>query len=633
MLLRISLLMALLPAFLLSELTFTDIHKQMDDVFKHHLTERKMTGKIIALSLKNYIEQFDPYHVYLTAEDVRPYFDLPNAKLERLVQEYEASNFSIFEKINGTFQKAILKMRKFREAKLTLESNFSRYGTSAMPASVDTFVKTDEELEARQAVYFASLIVAEVATLKSLNKPASFQTAREIAEANLDLRENAYLFRDRQGKPLDPIMKESLIAEHILEACMTSLDVHSQYLTKEMAKNLAMKLEKQYVGIGVNIVAQGESYFISGLVKGGVAERSRKIEVGDELVAIDGKKVSTMNSQELQASLQGAQGSDVTLSMKREDGKSITIVLTREQITIKEGRVDTKYQKVPGGILATIQLHGFYQGQGELTSEQDMINAIETLQKVGPIKGIVLDLRDNQGGFLSQAIKVAGLFIRTGVVVVAKDSEGKLFYFRDEDPKQLYSGPLVILVSRETASAAEIVAQTLKDYGVAVVVGDDHTFGKGSLQMENVTRNREGEGASTVTVGRYYTVSGASPQSGGVKADIFVPSVLSQSKIGEEYVKGTLKADSIPPSYNDSLGDLPPAKMIWYQLYYLPYLEQKTDRFRRWIPELRKKSEERLSKDNDYQELLKGKGKSDLLQKKQLDEAANITKDLIQLSH
>ncbi len=173
----------------------------------------------------------------------------------------------------------------------------------------------------------------------------------------------------------------------------------------------------------------------------------------------------------------------------------------------------------------------------------------------GKLLGLVLDLRNNPGGYLTQAVKVAGLFISDGVVVVSKYSNGEIQYYRDLDGNPQYTGPLVVLTSRLTASAAEIVAQALQDYGVALVVGDDRTYGKGTIQAQTVTDT----GASSyfkVTVGEYFTPSGKSPQLTGVKSDVLLPGPYSKTKVGEKYLDHPIAADHIAPSFNDDLKDI-----------------------------------------------------------------------------
>lgn len=320
-------------------------------------------------------------------------------------------------------------------------------------------------------------------------------------------------------------------------------------------------------------------------------------------------------------------------------------------VVITEGRVDSSSVPIAGGIIGKISLHSFYEGEEDVSSVQDVALALATLAKKGPLKGVVLDLRDNRGGFLMQAVKVAGLFIKSGVVVISKTRDGKEHFYRDIDSSISFQGPLIILTSKATASAAEIVAQALKDYGVALIVGDEKTYGKGSIQMQTAT-SKASDPSFKVTVGQYYSVSGQSIQMIGVKADIVVPSFLFNQRLGEEFLQAPLKQDSVSSAFKDSLSDVDPDMKGWYMQYYLPCLEGPKRPFEKYVPELRRRSEERLLANREYQRFLHGlpitktqkKGNAlevvvltpeqaeRRVEALQMQEAVNILKDLIELS-
>ena len=181
--------------------------------------------------------------------------------------------------------------------------------------------------------------------------------------------------------------------------------------------------------------------------------------------------------------------------------------LSLGEIVVDNGRVDVTSQPFGNGIIGIINLHSFYQGK-DISSEEDVRNAIDKLQGQGDLRGLILDLRSNSGGFLSQAIKVAGLFITDGVIVISKYSNGEEKIYRDVDSQVAYDGPLIVLTSKATASAAEIVSQALQDYGVALVVGDEHTYGKGTIQTQTVTDNQSSS-YFKVTVGKRVRRAGA----------------------------------------------------------------------------------------------------------------------------
>ncbi len=250
-------------------------------------------------------------------------------------------------------------------------------------------------------------------------------------------------------------------------------------------------------------------------------------------------------------------------------------------------------------------------------------------------------MRENLGGFLSQAIKVSGLFITSGVVVISKYAQGEVQYMRNVDPRVYYNGPLVILTSKASASAAEIVAQALQDYGVGIVVGDKTTYGKGTIQYQTVTD----DDASTffkVTVGRYYTVSGRSTQIEGVQADLVVPSQFAPYSIGERYLEYPLSNDRIAAAYNDNLVDVDGQTKLWFQRNYLPNIQKKESVWRKMLPTLEKNSAYRLQHDPNFKLFLEqikpvadgsnaqvSWGNDDL----QMMEAVNIVKDMISLEH
>jgi len=260
------------------------------------------------------------------------------------------------------------------------------------------------------------------------------------------------------------------------------------------------------------------------------------------------------------------------------------------------------------------------------------------------VKGVVLDLRFNSGGMLSQAVAVTGMFITKGVVVSIKDNTGKIQHLRDIDGKTTWDGPLVVLVNRGSASASEIVAQTLKDYGRALIVGDEHTYGKGSFQTFTLNASKDAkvnpEGEYKVTRGRYYTVSGLTPQLTGVASDITIPGVLSKAEIGEQYSKYPLENDFIKDNFDDDLSDIPFSQRDKIRMLYKFDLQPRLNIYTRYTDTLKGNSEQRIANNKNYQALLEeldkeeyseetqaNFGKNDL----QLAETYNVMKDLILL--
>lgn len=610
-------------------LSLSEIHEEMGRVMEGHVTKKQIDAAFLADSLKRYIEQFDPYKVYLLSSEVEPFLNLSDKEKETLFKEYKKGNYTAFTRCTVMIEKAIKRMRTFRRGMVANQEVF--LGLAAQPFTLpEAYVSTEDELLRRHSIYMAQLVVKELRRIQAEKRQETFKEAVRVIALEFEENENSYLFVDRMGKPLGATEKEEMMAFHILKALTANLDAHTRYLNPAEAQDLRMKLEKNYVGVGIVLEELGRAFVVQDIIKGSSADTTGVIKEGDELVAIDKKPVGHLSFALVQQLLEGRPGTSVQLDFERRSSNGrykipISIALQRRQVVLEEGRVDTIVEKIPGGIVGVITLHAFYEG-GSVSSEKDVQKALELLRSQGPLKGVILDLRDNRGGFLMQAVKVAGLFIKSGVVVAAKYSNGEIHYFRDLDPSVSYSGPLIVLVSKETASAAEIVAEALKDYGVAIIVGDKKTFGKGSIQLQTVTKGENSRDSYfKVTVGRYYGVSGESTQMQGVKADIVVPGFLFSRKVGEEYLSGALESDTIEPSFSDALPDIGTRSKRWFEKYYIPYLQPKVTMYQKWIPELVKLSSQRMEKNKNYQRLLEGK--NSIIERKGLTE---ITESLTQ---
>lgn len=289
---------------------------------------------------------------------------------------------------------------------------------------------------------------------------------------------------------------------------------------------------------------------------------------------------------------------------------------------MNEDRVSHSFVPFGSGILGKVDIPSFYESSDGSSCSVDLKAALHELKSQGTLIGLVLDFRENSGGFLSQAVKVASLFMSGGVVVVSKYSEGQMQYLRHTDGKMYYQGPLVILTSKASASAAEIVAQALQDYGIAVIVGDERTYGKGTIQYQTVTGNKSSSNFK-VTVGKYYTVSGRSTQIEGVKADIVVPTNYSPFPIGEKYLLYPLKNDQIDSVFVDPLKDVSSKSKSWMRKNYLPHLQKKLSFWTEALPVLQKNSAFRLRENPAFIRFLE-KVRSDSLKDSSFSEEEDL---------
>ncbi len=631
-----------------------DVNRLMLQILSQHLGKQEISGKIIQSALRVYINQFDPHRVYLLESEVAPFDHLSDSKLETLNNEYMRGDFSIFDELNQLIQISIERSRQIRinleqRDKIALFQSSLLHGKPEEDEETHPSFATDiSELREHILGNLESYIITQIQTFGDAATARRREHILKLYEFELRDFENQYLYTNDQGIPLSKAEQDNLFALHLLKALASSLDAHTNFYASNEAYDMKVRLQKEFRGFGLGLKEVPVGTIVASLIPGGSADKSEKIKINDQLIEINGIDVTDYPFRMIMKILHTDPQPEIHLVFIRTEENQhqqrIQVTLKRQEIVLSSNRVDVSYDPYGNGIIGKITLHSFYQGEG-VSSEQDVRESIERLKKQGNLRGLILDLRENSGGFLSQAVKVAGLFITNGVIVISKYANGEEHFYRDVDGKVVYSGPLVILTSKATASAAEIVAQALQDYGVALVVGDEHTYGKGTIQTQTVTDNQS-TSYFKVTVGKYYTVSGHTPQKNGVHADILVPSRWSREAIGEMY-QPSEGADTIDAMYEDDLSDVSPNTKAWYLKYYIPTIQHQVNTWRHFIPLLTKNSEYRISNNKNYQFFLKGKAANDQAEDKdemendksiestygiedlQMQEAVNVVKDMI----
>ncbi|SCA63516.1 Uncharacterized protein SCG7086_AU_00070 [Chlamydiales bacterium SCGC AG-110-P3] len=598
-----------------------DIHPIMTKMMGQHVEVRWMTPVILQRSLQEYIDQLDPGRLYLLQSEVDPYQNLSSEQLTSLLYDYKADNYRLFQELNSLAQRVILRAREYRQVlaaqmpELLQDSLEKGALTRGLPEDETVelpFARTEDELFQRHCDDFVRFISIQRLRVGDATLAKYEGRLVKLYDGRKSNAEREYLFLSEDGQRLDGKEREHYFVLHILKAMAGSLDAHSAFFDSAEAYDMRIRLEKGFQGIGVVLQESIEGVVITRLIDGGPAQRSGEILPNDRLVEVDGRSVVDDSFRAVLDLIRGDEGSSVVLGLKRlkkddhgnETESFLRVTLRREKIVVSENRVDVDHRPVEGGIVGVIKLHSFYEGADGVSSEADVRRALKELHGIGHLQGLILDLRGNTGGFLVQSVKVAGLFITNGVIVVSKYGDGEERVFRDIDGYAYYDGPLVVLTSRASASAAEIVAQALQDYGAGVIVGDEQTYGKGSIQHQTVT-NESSTSFFKVTVGRFYTVSGRSTQIRGVEADIVVPSSYHREPIGERFQDYALTTDRIHNLYVDDLADVDSSVRYWYKKYYLPSLQHRTAKWDPYLDELRAKSQARLAVNKEFQDFLK----------------------------
>lgn len=609
----------------------SDIRPTMEELFSYHIESRELTPLIVKRSFKSLIEQFDPQKIYLLYSEVKPFLELTSSDIESVIDHYSSDEYPDYENLTRLFAKATARAQGLRK-----QVAAELFGTENMQVKADPayqYAADEIQLKERIRSQFVRILESEKA---ASNDPAFWTLERKQKVAALIEK----MFQRFESTYTAGPKEEHYFSMHLLKALARSLDAHTSYFSPQEALEMRTALEKQFEGVGVVLKEGVDGVQISDLIKGGPAERSGQIAVGDLLVEIDGKPVTQAPYEEVLERLKGQGKKEIVLGLKRSD-KFVRVSLQREKILMQDDRLTYSAEPFADGFIGKLTLPSFYESFDAPSCETDIREALKDLKRRGKLYGLVLDMRENLGGFLSQAVKVSGLFITSGVVVISKYAQGEVQYMRNVDPRVYYNGPLVILTSKASASAAEIVAQALQDYGVGLVVGDKTTYGKGTIQYQTVTDNE----ASTffkVTVGRYYTVSGRSTQIEGVQADLVVPSQFAPYSIGERYLEYPLSNDRIAAAYNDNLGDIDGQTKLWFQRNYLPNIQKKESVWRKMLPTLEKNSQYRQQHDPNFKLFLEQiKPVADGSQSKvswgnddlQMIEAVNIVKDMISLEH
>ncbi|WP_420421416.1 S41 family peptidase [Simkania sp.] len=578
-----------------------NVRETMEKMFAYHVENREFSPLVVRRSFKVYIQQFDPERLYLLKGEVEGFLSIDNRTVNQIIRDYRYDRFPAYAQLNQAIQKAIVRQQKIRQQ---VVGKILREGpavlSQALPDEDYDYARDPKELHER--VYFR-LIREMKYSLKKKGvtdpSPELLQKILIFRESKVTLSEQSYL--SQGAEELD----NHYLTLHILKAMAKSLDAHSGYYSPKEAYEIRANLKKEFSGIGVVFREDFDGIYVADLVQGGPAHRSQQVEIGDALVGLNGQSVTAMHFEEVLDLMKGGSGSKVTLQLqKQKTGEQRSVRLIREKIVMNDDRLSVEFEPFADGVIGKINMPDFYDNGGDVSAEKDLREALRTLRNHGKVYGIVLDLRENSGGFLTQAIKVSAMFINGGIIVVSKYADGEVSYARDVDGRYYYGGAFAVLISKASASAAEIVAAALQDHGAALIVGDERSYGKGSMQYQTLTDERA-TSFFKVTVGRYCTASGRSPQITGVKSDILVPTIFHPYNIGERYLEHPIASDQLTGEVFGSLSKIKKRSFRDREPISVPYLAPHPSEWRQMLSQLQTNSQERLEKDRNFQFFLK----------------------------
>ena len=555
---------------------------------RDHLSARPLDDSISERAFANFIKTLDPAKVYFLKTDIEEFAAKWKNQFDDQIKsgQYEAA-FEIFRRLLERIDARVDDVTRLVEA----EHDFS----------IDEEIVTDSDLydypadEAEARERWRKRIKYNLLVFKT------DKDTKADPREKLKKRYQAFAHRMHQTDADD-------VVEMFITAVTTSYDPHTTYFSRSTFENFLIAMSLQLEGIGATLQADDDGYtVIKRIVPGGAADRQGDLEVEDKIVAVgqgeDGEFVDVigMKLDDVVQKIRGKAGTIVRLKVLNEDEtETKTIAIVREKIKLEDSAArgvvfeeGTKANGEPYKI-GVIDLPSFYADMGNTNPGSADIKSttVDVARILGEFKeqhvdSVVLDLRRNGGGSLREAIDCTGLFIDTGTVVQVKDAYGQIQRHNDERRGMSWDGPLVVLTSKFSASASEILAGAVQDYHRGLIVGDSTTHGKGTVQsLIDLNRAVFGVadapnmyGALKITMQQFYRPNGESTQMRGVVADIVLPSLTDKMDVSESDLDWALPWDSVPASLAENYGQVTP----------------------KLLQELRENSAKRLSDDQDFQ--------------------------------
>ncbi|MDD8057981.1 MULTISPECIES: carboxy terminal-processing peptidase [Shewanella] len=509
----------------------------LDDAFSEQIYSR-------------FLEQLDYRRNVLTAEDIAS-FDQYKNQFDDMVTSGDISPaFTMYDLV----QKRRYERFAYALTLLDKEFDFTKAGDAYEFDREDAAWPKDEaevnELWRQRVKYDA------------LNLKLTGKKWPEIVEV-LEKRYNNAIKRLSQTQSED-------VFQSVMNAFARSVEPHTSYLSPRNAERFQMEMNLSLEGIGAVLQMDDDYTVIKSLVAGGPAANSEKLSPEDKIIGVGQKgndivDVIGWRLDDVVDLIKGPKGSEVVLQILPKKGganaKTFEVTITRDKIRLEDRAATSKVVEPTEGQYANrkvgvIQIPGFY-----MNLSQDVAKEITKLEQDN-VEGIIIDLRGNGGGALTEATLLTGLFIDMGPVVQIRDANGGVNQNRDNDGKSAYTGPLTVMVDRYSASASEIFAAALQDYDRALIVGES-TFGKGTVQQHKSLGRiydmyEKPIGHVQYTIAKFYRINGGSTQLKGVTPDVRFPSALEPGEYGESEEKNALPWDKVPVAQYNTLGNVTP---------------------------------------------------------------------------
>jgi len=541
-------------------------------ILNHNYKKVDLNDSISTVVFDRYIKLLDENHSYFLASDIKEFEKYKTV----LDDDLKSGNLNDAFYIFNVFQKRYLEHVNYSLAQINTNFDFNKNETFVYDRDKLPWPATQAEMDAM----WAQRVKYDLLNLKL---------------ASNDMAKNKETLKKRYQNLLTQANKLSNqdVFQYFMDAFTEAIDPHTNYFNPSNAANFNIEMSRQLEGIGASLLTENEYVTIKTIVPGGPADKSHQVNINDRIVGVAQGKTGEFQNvigwrvDNAIAIIRGSKGTVVRLEIlpagAGAGSKPKVIELVREKIILKDQSAkkeirtyNSNGKAVKIGVISIpafyIDFNDYKAGNPNYKSTTHDVKLILDSLKQQNVDGVVIDLRENGGGSLMEAIELTGLFIKTGPVVQVKDTQGQIEVDKDDDAAVAYSGPLSILVDRFSASASEIFAGAIQDYGRGIIMGTQ-TYGKGSVQsaidLDRIlgspirdkinqlagaatggkkaisTGSQSTYGQLNLTIAKFYRISGNSTQHKGVTPDITFPSLIPLDKYGEDTEPSAMPFDII----------------------------------------------------------------------------------------
>jgi len=513
------------------------VPKLVDSYLQTHIVYQSLTSELSERTLDSYLRAVDPSKTLIFADEALAF----RAGHDRILGEVMAGDCS-----------SLLELQKLLYGRYRAIQTLVTGIAGRSDFEIDPTVELTLDPEER------GYPKSEAERNELVRKLVHFQISNLLAggEDLAGARERLIHRYELMTKRSEEITEEDVLAVFV-DAFARSLDPHSNYFSADAMEDFQIGMSLSLEGIGVALSSRDGYPVVERIIPGGATDRTDALEPNDKIIAVaqagePAVSVVDMALRDVVRLIRGRKGTTVRLTVLRQgsEAQRFNVTIVRDTVDLKEQAADLRWETrtVEGRTLklGVIELPSFYgdRGPGKRRSSEDVRKLLEEARK-GGADGLVLDLSRNGGGNLEYAVEISGLFIERGGIVAIREATGRSRVMPDPDHDLPWAGPLVVLTSRISASASEILAGALKDYDRAVLVGDSSTFGKGSVQT--VVPLPPGLGALKVTTAMFFRPEGESTQNDGVHPHIRIPSIWDRKDIGESEQPYALPSQRMEP--------------------------------------------------------------------------------------